>query len=243
VTVDGAGGAVVAWVDARVSSGDIYSQRVNASGSPQWTSQGVLVCDAAGQQLGPRIVGHGGGEATVAWQDPRGGSNDVYVQRLSGGGVTEWTMNGIVVCGGALDQSSPTMVPDASAGVLVAWQDNQNGSSYDVRMMRVRSDGSTTAVPWRADAGERPLALSPNPFRDALRVAFTLAAEKWLRMEVFDVMGRRVRIAPNARFSAGPHVIEWDGRADGGTRLRGGIFFVRLYGSGFDSVQPVVHFE
>jgi hypothetical protein len=56
-------------------------------------------------------------------------------------------------------------------------------------------------------------------------------------MEVFDVMGRRVRIAPNARFSAGPHVIEWDGRADGGTRLRGWHLLVRLYGSGFDSVS------
>jgi hypothetical protein len=110
-------------------------------------------------------------------------------------------------------------------------------------MMRVRSDGSTTAVPWRADAGERRLAASPNPFRDALRVAFTLASEKWIRMEIFDVTGRRVRIAPSAWFSAGPHVIEWDGRADGGARLMGGIFFVRLHGQGFDSVQPVVHLE
>jgi hypothetical protein len=78
-------------------------------------------------------------------------------------------MNGIVVCGGALDQSSPTMVPDASAGVLVAWQDNQNGSSYDVRMMRVRSDGSTTAVPWRADAGS-DLSRS-HPIHSATRFA------------------------------------------------------------------------
>ena len=62
-------------------------------------------------------------------------------------------------------------------------------------------------------------------------------------MEVFDVTGRRVRVTPAARFSASPHVIDWDGRADEGTRLGGGVFFVRLHGPDFDSVRRVVHLE
>lgn len=48
---DGAGGAIVAWQDYRNgATGDIYVQRVDASGLPQWTADGVAVCTAANDQ-------------------------------------------------------------------------------------------------------------------------------------------------------------------------------------------------
>src|SRR5258708_6023274 len=33
---DGSGGAIVTWVDSRNGNSDIYAQRVNASGVPEW---------------------------------------------------------------------------------------------------------------------------------------------------------------------------------------------------------------
>src|SRR5262245_47466775 len=49
VLSDGAGGAFVVWEDARngATNLDIYAQRVNSFGVPQWTAGGVLVCGAA----------------------------------------------------------------------------------------------------------------------------------------------------------------------------------------------------
>jgi hypothetical protein len=42
MTADGAGGAILAWEDQRVFS-DVYAQRINSSGNPVWTVNGVEV--------------------------------------------------------------------------------------------------------------------------------------------------------------------------------------------------------
>src|SRR5262245_40631889 len=46
---DGAGGAFIVWEDSRngANNVDIYAQRINSLGVPQWTAGGVLVCGAA----------------------------------------------------------------------------------------------------------------------------------------------------------------------------------------------------
>ena len=42
---DGSGGVIIAWFDQRGGTDwDIYAQRVNAAGVPQWTANGVPVC-------------------------------------------------------------------------------------------------------------------------------------------------------------------------------------------------------
>jgi hypothetical protein len=90
ITSDGAGGAIVTWYDGRSGSNDdIYAQRVNASGAEQWTSDGVVLCAATGNQRNPTIVSDGAGGAIVTCQDYRGGSDwDIYAQRVDGAGHT-----------------------------------------------------------------------------------------------------------------------------------------------------------
>ena len=52
VTSDGVGGAIVAWVDVRTTldqggtQNDIYAQRLNSAGQPQWQVKGVPVVTA-----------------------------------------------------------------------------------------------------------------------------------------------------------------------------------------------------
>ena len=66
VVSDGAGGAIVTWVAYRsVSNWDIYAQRVNNLGVPQWTADGVAICTESGFQVYPMIVSDGAGGAIV----------------------------------------------------------------------------------------------------------------------------------------------------------------------------------
>jgi hypothetical protein len=67
VVGDGAGGAVVTWADLRSGTSDIYAQRLNQYGVPQWTANGFAVCVATGNQTEPRLVhtGFGGGFGSV----------------------------------------------------------------------------------------------------------------------------------------------------------------------------------
>src|SRR5262249_2685791 len=116
-TSDGAGGAIVSWEDYRGGPGDIYAQRVNAGGTPQWTNNGVALCSAPGDQLSPTITSDGAGGAIVTWQDGRGAiSTDVYAQRVTAAGVVQWTANGVAICTAAGDQTSHKIVSDGAGG-------------------------------------------------------------------------------------------------------------------------------
>src|SRR5437870_933724 len=60
---DGFSGAIVVWIDSRSApyTFDLYAQRVNALGQPQWTSNGVAVCTASGNQVLAAVTGDGAG--------------------------------------------------------------------------------------------------------------------------------------------------------------------------------------
>jgi len=57
IVSDGSGGAILSWQDRRSGSHlDIYAQRIDADGTPQWTADGVPLCAAAGEQEYPKMV-------------------------------------------------------------------------------------------------------------------------------------------------------------------------------------------
>jgi hypothetical protein len=140
VVTDGLNGAVVCWQDGRGADRDIYAQQVNAAGAPQWTANGVAVCAAAGQQLGPVALADGAGGTILTWCDDRGADADVYAQRLDGAGTMQWTANGVLVCGAAGDQERPQLCTDGANGVVLAWEDRR-GAEADVYARRVNAAG------------------------------------------------------------------------------------------------------
>ena len=144
---DGAGGAIVTWQDARSTNYDIYAQRVNAAGLPQWTADGVGLCTAANDQIFPTIISDGAGGAIVIWQDARSTNYDIYAQRVNAAGVPQWTANGVGLCTAANDQSFPTVSPDVAGGAIVTWQDARS-TNNDIYAQRVNAAGLPQ---WTAD--------------------------------------------------------------------------------------------
>lgn len=80
----------------------------------------------------------------------------------------------------------------------------------------------------------------PNPSRGACRVSFALASAGDVRLDVYDVSGRRLARLGQGRFLAGPHVVEWDGRDASGARVSAGHYFVRLESAGQVAVARLV---
>jgi hypothetical protein len=85
ITSDGAGGAVVAWEDNRVTGSDIYAQRVDSSGNIKWGAGGLKVCGAKNSQAHPQVAYSGLRGAIVGWKDDRNdgtSDTDIYAQRM-----------------------------------------------------------------------------------------------------------------------------------------------------------------
>ncbi len=84
IASDGAGGAIITWIDYRGTSADIYAQRINSAGNVQWTADGVAICTAGEAQGYPTMVSDGAGGAIITWNDDRGIVDaDIYAQRIS----------------------------------------------------------------------------------------------------------------------------------------------------------------
>ena len=79
---DGAGGAIVTWMDIRSGNYDIYTQQISAGGTILRMANGAVLSTATDNQYWPVIVSDGSCGAIVAWTDRRSGTFDIYAQRV-----------------------------------------------------------------------------------------------------------------------------------------------------------------
>jgi hypothetical protein len=146
---DGNGGGIAVWSDFRGGNYDIYAQKLDANGDAVWSSYGVVVSKAAGDQVNPQAVSDGAGGVIVAWEDGRSDplNPDIYAQRLSSSGIELWAVDGVLVSGAAGSQQAPVVVSDGLSGVIVAWKDNRAGIG-DIYARRVPASGTPA---WTVD--------------------------------------------------------------------------------------------
>jgi len=70
--------------------------------------------------------------------------------------------------------------------------------------------------------------LSQTPLGNGPVIAFELASPTAARVDVFDLLGRRVVTLADHGFAVGVHVLPWNGRDAGGARLTRGLYFARV---------------
>lgn len=81
---------------------------------------------------------------------------------------------------------------------------------------------------------------SPNPFSDATVVRFSVPTRSPVRIEIYNILGERVRTLVEETLDANVHVREWNGRTDSGARLSSGIYFVRMAAGEYSATRKVV---
>jgi hypothetical protein len=67
-----------------------------------------------------------------------------------------------------------------------------------------------------------------NPFRDRTLIGFALPRASNVKLEVFDVAGKRVRTLVDGVRAAGYHQVAFALGAEGGRSLAAGVYLVRL---------------
>lgn len=151
VDTDGAGGAIVGWSDNRIGTlgKDIYIQRVTVNAQPAWNGTiGVIVCQASGDQLSPKLCPDGTGGAYIVWEDYRSDiDGDLYFQHVSSiGTLLLPETNGRVLISYARHQNDPRIVADGSGNAIIIWQDTRNDPvqnlATDIYGQKVDSGGN-----------------------------------------------------------------------------------------------------
>jgi hypothetical protein len=77
----------------------------------------------------------------------------------------------------------------------------------------------------------------PNPFNPTTNIRYALPVDSRITLEIFNVIGQRVRTLVNDNMAAGYHTMEWDGASDAGSRLASGVYFLRLSATGVNGAK------
>lgn len=68
----------------------------------------------------------------------------------------------------------------------------------------------------------------PNPFNPQTNIRFELPAGSSVKLEIFDIMGRKVATVFDGEMNAGEHNVIWDGKESSGNPASSGIYFYSL---------------
>jgi hypothetical protein len=128
ITTDGANGAIIVWEDSRSGAEDIYAQKINAAGLIQWSSNGVVICDATNMQKSPEIAAAKYGGALITWEDKRSGNEDIYCALLYSDGSTDLPANGQAVSAVSNSQKKPQIFLVGENNWIIIWEDNRNNN-------------------------------------------------------------------------------------------------------------------
>ena len=103
----------------------------------------------------------------------------------------------------------------------------------DIHLVAAQPAGGITAV--REEGGQggapREFALDPNypnPFNSSTTIRYRLAEPGRVRLEIFDVQGRKVKTLADSYAGQGIYQVEWDGMDASGKPVATGVYLVRL---------------
>ncbi len=80
----------------------------------------------------------------------------------------------------------------------------------------------------------------PNPFNPTTVIDFALPRQSEVVMEVFNILGQRVRQLVNETLPAGNHTVIFDGRDDDGGELASGIYLYRIRTDGYSQSRKMM---
>lgn len=79
----------------------------------------------------------------------------------------------------------------------------------------------------------------PNPFQGSVAFRFSLPQSGPVSLELFDLLGRRIRNWNWADLPAGEHSVRWDGTTEAGVRAPTGALLLRITATGTSVSQKV----
>ena len=143
---DNNGGAIICWSDERNAANtntDIYTQHVTSNGTLLWAVNGVSVCSKINVQQNAELASDGNGGAILTWEDRRNGTDDdIYAQSISTSGVTQWNLDGVLVCNAANNQKNLQIIAAETGQSIITWEDKRlSESSSQVYALKINNAG------------------------------------------------------------------------------------------------------
>lgn len=80
----------------------------------------------------------------------------------------------------------------------------------------------------------------PNPFNPTTELCFSLANAGNVQLEIFDIVGQKVKTLVNEYKSVGTCKLSWNGLDDSGNKVSSGVYFYRLKTGDYSKTQKMM---
>ncbi len=116
---------------------------------------------------------------------------------------------------------------------------------YRARTGMVDMDGDlvwmpgVTPVPQPVKSPLNAVSSYPNPFNPRTMISYELGSAQQVKVSVFDAAGRLVANLFNSRQESGKYSLPWDGRADSGRPVSGGLYFIRVQAGDWQDILKI----
>ena len=68
----------------------------------------------------------------------------------------------------------------------------------------------------------------PNPFNPETMIRFSLMKHQPVRLEIFNILGQKIRTLVDTKMNAGDHEVLWNSRNDAGQAVGSGVYLYRI---------------
>jgi hypothetical protein len=245
----------LAYALAVDSPGNVYvTGRSGGSGTSD--DYATLKYDLAGNQLWVRSYNGPGNLDDWAYAIAVDGSGNVYVTGWSYGSGTsddyatlkydpagnqlwEKRYDGP---GNSTDMAWAIAV-DSSGNVYVTGHSYDSGTALDyVTIKYVQTPGEVKDETGnRGKPSEFNLSQNyPNPFNQSTKIEFTLSRSGFVSLNIYDLLGRRIRTLVSENLSPGYKSVFWDGKDNYGKEVASGTYFYQLRVGDFSEAKKLV---
>ena len=215
---------------------DIYAQKLNNLGQPQWTENGIKVSGTPYTFTNVSLSTNNDG-FYVSWSEasnPQGPG--IYAQRINPDSTFAWQNNSIRLTDQFQNAGIVTINPDINHGgavVIFSYAGPPSGTGDNLYAKYIGANGVLGGVTSIEDENYyQPnnfyLAQNyPNPFNPSTKINFSIpnvgAGLALSVLKVYDVLGNEVATLVDEYRSAGSYEVEFDA-----SKLSSGVYFYRL---------------
>jgi hypothetical protein len=235
IAVDGSAHVYVAGG----SEGDYVTIRYNANGDTAWTRRYngpgnsddqayAIAVDRCGNiyVTGYSWNGTDYDYATIKYDSS---GNELWVERYDGPGQGD-------------DKAWDIAVYSCDT-IYVTGESYDIGTGFDYATIKYVQTGTDVKDETRSKEKPSEFLLAqnyPNPFNLTTKIEFTLVKSGFVSLNIYDLLGRKVRTLVSERLSSGYKSVLWDGRNDSGKDVVSGIYFYRLKTKAFEKTMKMV---
>ncbi len=134
---------------------------------------------------------------------------------------------------------SNVVIPKAGQYVIIAADDigDETGEYF---LVLLRSTTDVTDVDNSLPGDFSVEQNYPNPFNPQTTIGFSLPRSAIVTIDIYNLLGERVRMLVSRTMPPGRHAVVWDGRDDNGGEVSSGVYFYRIQADDFSATKKML---